>query len=101
MENLITSSRSTGINYMGLNELMNMMSTLKNAQRESCELSFIWGKMRTAARETAFQMALRNCSREVGGKVSIYVILVKGEYIQSSTYFLQKVSASHEEQSSP
>ena len=57
--------------------------------------------MRTAARETAFQMALRNCSKEVGGKVSIYVILVKGEYMQSSTYFLQKVSASHEEQSSP
>ena len=25
----------------------------KNAQQESCELSFIWGKMRTIARETA------------------------------------------------
>ena len=41
-------------------------------------------------------------------KISIYVIWVKGEYIQSSTYFLQKVSASlvkvtasHEEQTSP
>ena len=50
--------------------------------------------MRTMARETAFQIALRNCSKEVAGKVSIYVILVKGEYMQSSTYFLQKVSAS-------
>ena len=49
----------------------------KKAQRESCELSFIWGKMRTIARETASQIALRNCSEEVGGKVSIYVILVK------------------------
>ena len=60
--------------------------------------------MRTIARETAFQIALRNCSKEAGGKVSIYVILVKGEYIQSSTYFfffLQKFSASHEAQSSP
>ena len=48
-------------------------------------VSFIWGKMRTAAQETAFQIALRNYSKEVGGKVSIYVILVKGEYMQSST----------------
>ena len=28
----------------------------KKVQRESCELSFIWGKMRTAVRETAFQI---------------------------------------------
>ena len=49
--------------------------------------------MRTIAWETAFQIALRNFSKEVGGKVSIYVIFVKGEYMQSSTYFLQKVSA--------
>ena len=61
----------------------------------------------TIARETASQIALRNCSKQVGGKVSIYVVLVKGEYMQSSTYFLQKVSASlvkvtasHEEQTS-
>ena len=59
------------------------------------------GKMRTIAHELAFQMALRNCSKEVGGKVSIYVILVKGEYVQSSTYFFQRVSASHKEQTSP
>ena len=36
--------------------------------------------MRTKARERAFQMSLRN-SKEVGGKVSIYTILVKGEYM--------------------
>ena len=40
----------------------------KNVQRESCELSFIWGKMRTIAWETAFRIALRNCSKEVTGK---------------------------------
>ena len=34
------------------------------------------------------------------GEVSIYVTLVKGEYMQSSMYFFQKVSASHKEQSS-
>ena len=48
------------------------VSTEANAQCESYELSFIWGKMRTA-----FQIALRNCSKEAGGKVSIYVILLK------------------------
>ena len=43
-----------------------------------------------------------------GKKVSIYVVLLKGEYIQSSTYFLLKTSsnfikiaASHQEQTTP
>ena len=45
------------------------------------------GKLRTAAWDTAFQIALRNCSKEVGGKVNIYVILLKGKYMQSSSYF--------------
>ena len=43
--------------------------------------------MRTLAQETASQIALRNCSREIVGKVSMYVILVKGEYMHSRTYF--------------
>ena len=42
---------------------------------------FIWVKMRIIAWETVPQTALRNCSKEVGGKVSIYVILMKGEYM--------------------
>ena len=63
--------------------------------------------MRTAAWETVPQIALRNCSKEAGGegKDSIYVIWVKGEYIQSSTLiFLEsfcwsyEASASHEKQ---
>ena len=52
----------------------------KNARCESCELSLIWGKMRTAAQETASQVALRNCPKEAGG-----VIWVKGKYMQPST----------------
>ena len=44
--------------------------------------------MRMAVQETAPQIALRNRSKEVVGTDSIYVILVKGEYMQSSTYFL-------------
>ena len=43
------------------------------------ELSFIWGKMSTIAWVAAFQIALKSCSKEVAGNVSIYVILVKGE----------------------
>ena len=58
----------------------------------------MWGKIRTIAWEIAPHTALRNCSKEVGVKVSIYVILVKGEYMQSSTHFWQKVTASHEKQ---
>ena len=64
--------------------------------------------MKTIDQDTAPQVALRNCSKEAGGTVNIYVILVKGEYMQSSTYFFQKVSASlvklsasHKEQPSP
>jgi len=48
------------------------LPTEKNSQCESCELSFIQGKMRTIALETAF-LGLRNCSKEIGQKVSIYV----------------------------
>ena len=59
----------------------------KKLQRERCQLSFIWGRTRTEACESAPQTALRSHSKDVGGKVSIYVILVKGEYMQSSTYF--------------
>ena len=43
--------------------------------------------MRTVAWETAFQIALRNCSKEARGKLSIYVILAKVEYMQLSTLF--------------
>ena len=38
----------------------------KNAPSKSCELSFIWGKMRTAVQQTAPQIALRKCSKETG-----------------------------------
>ena len=31
------------------------------------------------------EIALRNCSKEVGEKVSIYMILVMGKYMQSSS----------------
>ena len=58
--------------------------------------------MGTIAWETAFQIALRNCSKEVAGEVSVCGTLVKEENMQTSTYFLQvsarlvKVTASQE-----
>ena len=41
------------------------------------ELSFIWGKMKTRVQETVYQRSLTNCSEEVRGEVSMYVILVR------------------------
>ena len=50
---------------------LSLVHLKKKAQLESCELSFIWGKMRTAAWETAPKIALRNCSKEAGGGKSL------------------------------
>ena len=72
----------------------NNMLTFKNAQLWYVDFkkihdvrvaSLIWGKMRTAAQETASQVALRNCPKEAGG-----VIWVKGKYMQSSTYISKR-----------
>ena len=61
--------------------------------------------MRTIAWETAPQIALRNCSKEVTGKVHIYAILVKGAGVHAIEhilfYFFQNVSAGSKVQSSP
>ena len=45
-----------------------VVSTKKDAQCESWELSFIWGKMKTATREATPQITVRNCSKEVMGE---------------------------------
>ena len=49
--------------------------------------------MRILAKKTASQIALSNCSKEVGWEVSIYVILVKGGSAVKHTFW-QKISAS-------
>ena len=49
-----------------------------------------WTELRIVAKETGFQVALRNCSRQIGGKVSVYTILVKEEYMQSGTHLFAK-----------
>ena len=63
---------------------------LKKCTTRKLQVKFYSRKIRTAAQETTPQIALRNCSREEGEKVSIYVIVVKGEYMQSSTYFSRR-----------
>ena len=76
-------------------KLVNLKKKKHNV--ESCELSFIGGNMRTAAQETALQIAPRDCSKEVVGKGSIYVILIKREHMQSSTYYFgENFCCSHE-----
>ena len=40
----------------------------KDVQLESCELSFIWGKMRTAAQEATSHIALRDYSKAAVGE---------------------------------
>ena len=58
---------------------------------------FIWGKMRTAAQETAPQIVLRSCSQEVGEGRSIYNIFVKGEFSATSCLLYRRFSARPEE----
>ena len=64
-----------------------VVSTKKDAQCKSCELSFIWGKMRTATQETIPQIILRNCSKEVVGEDQDIRFRWRQSSMQSSAYF--------------
>ena len=79
-----------------------VLSTVKNVQRVSCELSFIGDKIRLIAWETASQIALRNRSEEVGGGQGVSVHMwFRWRGIRAIKHtFWQKVAASHEEQMS-
>ena len=44
------------------------MTKKRDVQLESCELSFIWDKMRTADPEAASPIALRDCSKAAVGE---------------------------------
>ena len=46
----------------------------KKEQYKSCQLSFIWVKWGQQPKDS-----LSGCSEKVGGKVGMYVILVKGD----------------------
>ena len=52
----------------------------------------MWGEMRTAAWETAPQVALRNCSKEAGGR-SVYMRFWCGGVHAITHIFFLKVSS--------
>ena len=73
-ESILASSQFLGVGWQFLAFLSCHLKTKqKKVQCDSCELSFVWGKIRTRTWETAFQMALKNCSQDVRGKVQCYV----------------------------
>ena len=81
--------------------IVNTCQLKRDAQRESCELSFTGGTIRTAARETAPQRALREetaSKREWGKSTYQYTILLKREL---KHFFYRRFSASHEDMISP
>ena len=62
----------------------------ENAQCENCELSFIWGKMRTIIPGDSTSNSSEKLLQRGRGKVSIFMILVKQGCMQSSTYFSRR-----------
>ena len=71
----------------------------KTSQSESCELSFIWGKMRTAVQQTTPQIALRDCSKETGLGAEDVCDSDEGT-VHTIKYVFSQVSSSHEKPSS-
>ena len=61
-----------------------ILLTEKNAQHESCVLSFMWGRMRTVAQEVAFQIAML---QRHGRKAVVTYDFREVGYVQLSTHF--------------
>ena len=72
-----------------------------DVQLERCELSFIWGKMRTAAQETASQIALRDCSKAAVEESQYTKFWWRGSSIPWSTQFTKGFFVSDEGLMSP
>lgn len=73
-----------------LGEYTLLMPTKKMHRGESCKLSFkIWGKMRTAAQETAPQAAAEPLLQRGNGGRSTDKILVKEEVSAMNPYFTE------------
>ena len=73
----------------------------KDVHLESCELSFIWGKMRTAAWEAASQIALRDCSKVAVGESQYIRFRWRRSSIPWSTHFTKGFFVSLEDLISP
>ena len=68
-------------------ECLVWLLTKKGVQVECCKLSFIWGKIRTAAQEAASQRALRDCSKAAVGERQYIMFWWRGSSIPRSTHF--------------
>ena len=66
-----------------------------------CKVSCIWGTVRTAAWETAPQIAWRNCTKKTVGGGQYIWLLVKREFNAIKHLSYKRFSASHEEVMSP
>ena len=60
-------------NYVNNDLLIILPDLEKNAQCENCELSFIWGKMKTAAGKTAPQTAEKLLQRRICQSCEVFV----------------------------
>ena len=78
-----------------------MSTKKKDVQLVTCELSFIWGKRRSAAREAASQIALRDCSKAAVGESQCMRFWWKGSSIPWTTQFTKGFFVSHEGLMSP
>ena len=85
--------------YAGLNSCKALSTKKKDAQAESCDFPFIWGKLRTAAWETAPLIVLRDCCKEVVGEGQ-YIRFLKGKFNAIKCLLYKRLSASHKELSS-
>ena len=70
---------------MYIKEKETILLTEKNAQHESCELSFIWGQNEDCSLGNSIS-ALRNCCRG-NREGERNMILVKRGYLQSDIHF--------------
>ena len=57
--------------------------------------------MKTAAQETAPQIAPIDCSKEIDGEGKIFKILVKGEFSEIKCLLYKRFSASHKDMMPP
>ena len=54
--------------FITFHKYAQLLLTKTDAQLESFKLSFIWGKIRAAAQETAAEIALSGCTKQAVGE---------------------------------
>ena len=80
-----------------MNSILMLLSTKKEAQHESCELSFIWGQNEDCSPGGSSQIALRGLLQRGSRGRSINKISVKGEFNSIKCLVYKRFSATHED----